>query len=42
MPDITIQFSYPINQSCQEGDLLYYTPVESGTTVLLLIKKTLR
>ena len=32
MPDITIQFSYPINQSCQEGDLLYYTPVESGTT----------
>ena len=32
MPDITIQFPYPINQSCQEGDILYYVPVLSGTT----------
>ena len=32
MPDITIQFPYPINQSCQEGDILYYVPVLGGTT----------
>ena len=30
MPDIIIQLPYPINESCQEGDTLYYTEVNSG------------
>ena len=30
MADITIQFPYPINQSCQEGDTLYYAATSSG------------
>jgi hypothetical protein len=30
MPDITLQFPYPINQSCQEGDILYYVPTNSA------------
>ena len=31
MPNITMQFPYPINQSCQEGDILYYTDVNPNT-----------
>ena len=27
MPDITIELPYPINQSLQEGDMIYYIPV---------------
>tara|TARA_R110002020_G_scaffold4486_2_gene19547 strand:- start:9142 stop:9546 length:405 start_codon:yes stop_codon:yes gene_type:complete len=26
-----LQFNYPINQSCQEGDAIYYVPQESLT-----------
>ena len=28
--EITLQFQYPINQSCQEGDITYYTPTSSS------------
>ena len=37
--EITLQLEYPINQSCQEGYLLYYTPVESGTTGGVIINQ---
>ena len=30
MPEITLQFEYPINQSCQEGDIVYYTPTTTA------------
>ena len=29
--EATLQFNYPINQSCQEGDIIYYIPQESLT-----------
>ena len=31
MTEITLQYPYPINQSCQEGDLLYYTPIANAS-----------
>ena len=29
--ELILQFNYPINQSCQEGDRIYYIPQESLT-----------
>ena len=35
MPNIVLNFNYPINQSCQKGDIAYYvsTVIEGGFSV---------